>query len=225
MRAFVLIVPVALLSAAPLFAQTTISDRGFITASGGFTTNTEATSGNIDIQGGLTVAPHLQVYGNIGQYMNLQPSDSQSAVDATTGLVAASMGLNVTGEPRVPALYVLGGLRYETPKIGRVEPYVMGGLGVAHLSPTATFTFNSGTGTLPDGSTPTAGQDVTAQLMTGGDFTNPAASNAFMYSLGGGIQIPIVASWAVDVGYRFSRIDTDTPINTQGMTFGFGYRF
>jgi hypothetical protein len=30
---------------------------------------------------------------------------------------------------------------------------------------------------------------------------------------------------AVDAGYRLSRITADTPINTQGATFGFGYRF
>ena len=46
-----------------------------------------------------------------------------------------------------------------------------------------------------------------------------------MYTLGGGVDIPVAHHWAVDVGYRFSRIEADTPLNAQGMTFGFGYRF
>ncbi len=46
-----------------------------------------------------------------------------------------------------------------------------------------------------------------------------------MYSLGGGVQIPIVNRWAADIAYRFSRIESDTPLNAQGLTFGFGYRF
>jgi opacity protein-like surface antigen len=46
-----------------------------------------------------------------------------------------------------------------------------------------------------------------------------------MYTLGGGVDIPVAHHWAVDVGYRFSRIAADTPLNAQGATFGFGYRF
>ena len=108
---------------------------------------------------------------------------------------------------------------------GRVSPYVLGGVGFARLSPTAQFTFTSGTGTLPDGTTPAAGADVTAQLVTAGDFMPPAASTALMFTLGAGVEIPVVRHWAIDVGYCFSRVSADTPLNTQGATFGFGYRF
>jgi hypothetical protein len=222
MRAFVIAATLTLLSAAPLFAQ---NERGYVTGSGGFAASPDTTSGDLLLEGGVRIAPRLLVFADLGQFHNLQPSDAQSAVDTTTGLLATSLGLNVTGTPRVPALYSLGGLRYEIPLQGRFAPYVLGGIGVARLSPTAQFIFNSGSGTLPDGSTPTTGADVTAQLTTAGDFTPPAASTAFMFTLGGGVEIPIVPHWAADVGYRFSRISADTPLNAQGMTFGFGYRF
>jgi opacity protein-like surface antigen len=137
--------------------------------------------------------------------------------------VAAAQGLSVLGTARVPALYSIGGLRYEVPMQGRVSPYVMGGLGVARLSPTAHFTYSSGT--LPDGTTPATGADVTDQLVTAGLFTAPAASNAFMFTLGGGVDVPVAQHWAVDVGYRFSRFNAATPLNAQGATFGLGYRF
>ena len=42
--------------------------------------------------------------------------------------------------------------------------------------------------------------------------------------LGGGVEVPVTRRWAVDAGYRFSRVSAETPLNAQGATFGFGYR-
>jgi opacity protein-like surface antigen len=39
------------------------------------------------------------------------------------------------------------------------------------------------------------------------------------------VQVPLFGRWTADVGYRFSRIAADTPVNAQGATFGVGYRF
>ena len=39
------------------------------------------------------------------------------------------------------------------------------------------------------------------------------------------IEVPVAHHWAVDAGYRFSRVEADTPVNAQGATLGFGYRF
>jgi opacity protein-like surface antigen len=104
----------------------------------------------------------------------------------------------------------------------------MGTIGVARLNPTPTFTFASGT--LPDGSTPAVGQDVTSAIVSTGVVMQPPASNAFMLTLGGGVQVPIASRWVVDVGYRYSRIAADStlgagPLNANGATFGLGYRF
>ena len=102
-------------------------------------------------------------------------------------------------------------------------PYVLGGVGFARITPTAQFTYTSGQ--LPDGTTPTVGADVTTTLATAGDFTQPAATTALMFTLGGGVEIPVTRHWDVDAGYRYSRVATDTPVNVQGATFGVGYRF
>jgi opacity protein-like surface antigen len=56
------------------------------------------------------------------------------------------------------------------------------------------------------------------------------ASTAFMFTFGGGVQVPVVPHWVLDAGYRYSRIAADStlsasPLNANGMTFGFGYRF
>jgi len=220
MRALFISAALSLVCAATSLAQ---DGRGYVTGVGGFAASTDATSGNVLFDAGVRVAPHLMVFGNLGQFHNLQPSDAVPAVDSTMATLAGSLGLNVVGTARVPALYTVGGVRYEIPTHTKVLPYVSAGLGVARLSPSAQFTYSSGT--LPDGTTPVIGTDVTSELVTAGYFTTPPATTAFMYTLGGGVDIPVAQHWAVDVGYRFSRVEADTPLNAQGMTFGFGYRF
>jgi opacity protein-like surface antigen len=205
--------------AASAFAQ---SERGYIGGAGGFAVTPENTSGAVMLEGGVRVAPHLFVFGDLGQYHDVQPSVVQPSIDLTTEQLSTT-GLNTIGTGRVPATFALGGLRYEMPLVHGFMPYALGGLGMAHLSPTATFTYSSGT--LFDGSTPTVGQDITSEVESNGSFTLPPSSTALMYSFGGGVQIPVFGSWMADVGYRFSRIEADAPVNAQGMTFGLGYRF
>ena len=220
MKALMIAATFTLLTAAPLKAQT---ERGYITGVGGFAVSPDTTSGDVLGEAGVRIAPHLLVFGNVGQFHNLQPSDVQPAVDSTTALLSANQGLNVVGTARVPAWYSGGGLRYEIPTLSHLSPYALGEIGFARLTPTAQFTYSSGT--LPDGSTPALGADVTAQLVSAGDFTVPSATTAFMFTLGGGVAIPVARHWAIDAGYRFARIAADTPLNAQGVTFGFGYRF
>jgi opacity protein-like surface antigen len=206
--------------AAPLLAQT---ERGYVAGYGGFAAAAGTTSADALGEARVRIAPHLSVFGDIGRFRNLQPSDVQPAIDTMTASLAATEGVAVVGTGRVPAWYSAGGVRYELPTRHRVSPYLSGELGFARLMPTAHFTFSSGT--LPDGSTPPAGTDITSQLVTAGDFTAPAGSTAVMVTLGGGVEIPVARHLAVDAGYRFSRVAADTPLNAQGATFGLGYRF
>jgi opacity protein-like surface antigen len=89
--------------------------------------------------------------------------------------------------------------------------------------PTTHFTYSSGT--FPDGTTATSGDDVTTQVETAFAFTPPQAANAFMFTLGGGVEVPVSRHWAVAADYRFNRVAADTPLNAHGASFGFGYRF
>jgi opacity protein-like surface antigen len=219
MRGFLIAAAISAVTAAPAAAQT---DRAYVSGFGGFTVSPDTTSADALGEVGVRIAPRLFAFGDIGQFHNLQPSTLQPTVDSTVGTLG-SQGLIVTGNARVPAWYGLGGLRYDIPSRGRVLPYVSGGIGFARLTPSAQFVYSSGT--LPDGSTPVSGDDVTSQLITAGDFTTPAATNAFMFSLGGGVSVPVARQWFVDAGYRFARIQADTPVNANGATFGVSYRF
>jgi len=220
MRVVVCVAAVIVLMATPSYAQQT--ERGYVEGAAGFATSPDTTSGDVLGQVGVRIAPHLLVFGDFGQFRNLQPSTIQPSVDLATATLAADQGVTVVGTGRVPASYAIGGLRFEIPTNSRVTPYVLGGVGFARLTPTAQFTYSSGT---LAGVTPTAGNDVTDQVVSMGDFTQPAATTAFTFSLGGGVAIPVAHHWTADVGYRFSRVSADTPLNAQGMTFGVGYRF
>ena len=217
----------------PLFAQ----ERGiqnsnaYITGLGGFATSVGTTNNNttsdVMVEGGVRIAPHLMVFASGGRFGNLQ-GDLQPTLDSATTALAANQGLTVVGGGRLPAWYGAGGLRFEVPTQSRILPYVLGGLGVARLNPTPQLFFSSGT--MPDGSTPAVGDDVTSAIVAAGDFTAPPSSNALLLMLGGGIEIPVVPHWVIDAGYRYSRIAADStlsasPLNANSGTFGVGYRF
>jgi len=148
-RVLILIAACVAGGAQPAFAQ---GDRAYVNVSGGMAIAPDATSGNILGEVGVRVARNLFVFGGVGQIHNLQPSLIQPTIDATSAALADS-GVTVTGTGRVPAWQTLGGVRYLIPMRSGLTPYVLGGAGVARLSPTAEFTYTSGP--LPDGSTAT----------------------------------------------------------------------
>jgi opacity protein-like surface antigen len=230
MKLLMTAVTVTLLTAAPLFAQESGSaqdPRGYVIGLGGFAAAVGNTTGDVRVEGGVRIAPHVMLFGNAGRFGNLQ-ADLQPTLNAAASTLSTQQGLDVIGGGSLPATYVSGGVRVNVPINSRFMPYALGGIGVAHLSPTPQFTFSSGT--LPDGSIPATGTDVTSAIASSGVITAPPASNAFMYTLGGGVQVPVAAHWVADAGYQYSRIAADStlsasPLNTNGMTFGFGYRF
>jgi len=229
MRAVMIAATVTLLTAAPLFAQEGGREdpSGYVGGLGGFATSVGHTTGGVVLEGGVRIAPHLMVFGNVGRLGNLQ-GELQPTLDATTAALAANQGLTVIGSGSLPASYFTGGLRLEVPTNTRIMPYFLGGVGAARLNPTAQFTFSNGT--MPDGSTPAVGTDVTPLLTTAGGFVAPPASTAFMFTLGAGVQVPVASHWAVDAGYRYARIAADStlsasPLTTNGMAFGIDYRF
>jgi opacity protein-like surface antigen len=199
---------------------------GYASVLGGAVWASGNSTGTAIFEGGVRIAPHVSVFGNVGRFANLL-GDLQPTLDATAN-AAANQGLAVTGSGTLPAWYGVGGLRAEIPVSAHLFPYVLAGAGAARLKPSAQFAYASGT--LPDGSTPDPGADVTSSLVSSGALITPAPSSAFMFMMGGGVQIPLVSRWAVDLGYRYSHLAADSsltasPLNTNAMTFGFGYRF
>lgn len=232
-KVLVMAVAVIAVAAAPAFAQEHKTDAGwqdaagYVAGLGGFQAATGSTTGDVLLEGGVRVAPHVMVFGDLGWFKNVQ-SDLTASLASAASSLQNTQGLTVAGSGTLPALYSVGGVRVEIPMSDLFLPYVLGGAGVARLTPTQQFMFTSGT--MPDGSTPSVGQDVTSTLTSSGALTVPASSTAFMYTLGGGVLIPVASRWTIDAAYRYSRIAADaslsaSPLSTNGMTFGLGYRF
>jgi opacity protein-like surface antigen len=223
-----LVVTFVAVAAAPSMAQEkrTQDPNGYVTGFGGAAWADGNSTGSVLFEGGVRVAPHVTAFGNIGRFANLK-GDLQPTLDAATTALS-EQGLGVTSGGTLPAWYGVGGLRAAFPASAHLLPYVLGGLGAARLNPSPQLTYASGT--LPNGLTPAVGTDVTPTLIALDSFTAPPASNALMFILGGGAEIPTVPHWSVDLGYRYSRIAADSTLsaaalNTNVMTFGFGYRF
>lgn len=215
--------------AAPSFAQT---ERGYVGGIGGFAVSAASTSPRVTSQdwafeAGARVAPGLFAFGDVGRINDLTPSTSQPQVAATVGTLSSTDAVDVVGTARMPARYALGGLRWQPRTPRRVVPFISGGLGVAHLTPSARFTFTDGTlpNADPAAAAPNAGDDVTTQISTLGIFTPPAPSNALMITGGGGAEFYLAPHWALDTEYRVSRVSAATPLHAQGFAFGLGYRF
>jgi hypothetical protein len=223
-RAFLILSIV--LVAAPAFAQ---SERGYISGIGGLaisgaSASPRTTSGDLALEAGARIAPSLLAFGNYGRIDNLTPTTSQTPITDAVAMLSTSDALGVQGTARTPAQYVLGGLRWQSLASRRVSPFVSAGLGVAHLTPNAVFTYASGT--LPgDATQPNVGDDVTSLVTPLASFTPPQPESALMLMASGGAEFAVATHWAVDTQYSVSRISASTPLHAQGLAFGFGYRF
>jgi opacity protein-like surface antigen len=215
------VIVTAVLFLVPSLCSAQVS-RGYISGAGGFASTVDGSSGDVLAEAGVRIMPNLYIVGDVGKFHNVAPSLFQPGADAVTSDFAAS-GLSVTGTAVAPAWYSTGGVRYEIP-VGsrRFVPYATASAGVAHVMPSDSFTYSSGT---LFGASPSPGDDVTSQLISMGEFAQPAATNAFLFTTGAGVSVPVAPHLAVDVGYRVSRIATDTPVTAQSITFGIGYRF
>src|SRR5204862_1328565 len=104
---------------------------GYVTGMGGFTsatgntTNTTNTTGDLLIEGGARIAPHVMVLANVGYFRNLQ-TELQPTLDNATATLSANQGLTVIGAGTLPAWYATGGVRIEVPTATTALLYVLG---------------------------------------------------------------------------------------------------
>jgi opacity protein-like surface antigen len=211
-------------AAADFPEDTSSRDRGsigYVLANVGVSATTDRVAPSGEIEAGLSLVKHLSVVGAYGLYRNLKPSDLQPYVDiAITQL--AQRGIAVTGQARQPAQYAWAGVRFDIPTSSHVLPYVMGGAGWAHSTPTAKFTYLAGSGTV-NGGTATAGQDATDGVLPTvfvGDTWNAA-----LFRWAAGVTVPVRGPWAIEARYSWSRMSAPSPVTAQGFTAGVRLQF
>ena len=204
-------------------AQTTSASG--VTGSKGYVVGVaQSAFGNVTSQSyggefGVTVMKNVQVFAEFGQMRNVASSDLGTNALIIAGFLSQTQ-TGVSVSIKEPASFGAGGVRYLIPVTGvNVQPYVMGGFGIANVSKTVAFTVG--------------GSDVTSSLSTqygvvlgtdlSGDFTKP------MITVGGGVVWPVWQQVVIDFQVRFGRIfpedETTSAITASRAGVGFGVRF
>jgi opacity protein-like surface antigen len=163
---------------------------------------------------GVTVAPQLKVFLDIGQVRDASVSDLGASAQAIAGYLSQTQSA-VAFRVKQPVTFGVAGVRYGFPlPSGRFEPYVLGGGGLARVQNDVSFSVG--------------GSDVTSNLPQFGVAlgTDLAGSQTKpMLTAGAGIAWPLVTRLIVDFQYRYGRVFADQAFNISRAGVGVGVRF
>jgi opacity protein-like surface antigen len=171
---------------------------------------------------GFTVLPALQVFVEGGRIRDVA---NAAVIGVAAQTIAAYLTQSQSGtvgySVRQPVTFGVAGLKYLIPtsrsgrsSIGKAQPYVMAGVGVAKVQNDVAFTIG--------------GTDVTANLQQYGVVLGTDLSGSVtkaMLSLGGGVTLPVWRQLMLDFQYRYGRIFTDQAIVAQRAGVGLGIKF
>ena len=174
--------------------------RAFVSGSGGFTFQESVPSQNFAARAGIALSDRVDVFGEVGRALSVVPQAEYYALARNAAVAAqpfSPLATRING--RVPAVHGLGGARFKPDGFGGVRPFAEVGVGFVRLS-------NSG---------------LSAVAYDGTNVTAAALANTFVTTLpstkpvaivGAGIALPAGSRAAVDIGYRYSRIAIDGPV-------------
>ena len=171
---------------------------------------------------GVTIVPGLQVFAEGGQIRNVASAVTSASAEQIAGALQQIQSAAVGVSVKVPATFGVIGLKYLIPisgsgrsPIGKAQPYIMGGAGIAKVQKNVVFTIG--------------GTDVTANLQQYGVFLGSDLSGSVtkaMLTLGGGVMLPVWRQLVLDFQYRYGRIFTDDQaIVAQRAGIGIGVGF
>ncbi len=164
---------------------------------------------------GITIAYGVQLFVEAGRTRDVATTVTQAAAQQIlSGLPPTLPG--VVSHVKQPVTFGVAGIKV-VPTDGAVQPYVMGGFGIARVKQEVSFTVN--------------GSDVTANLpqapyyvTLGPDLTGSITKP--MLTLGGGVTWAALQHFALDFQFRYGRIFAeDQGINVTRAGLGVGVRF
>jgi opacity protein-like surface antigen len=197
---------VCLCGASSAWAQ---DERGFVRVLGGGTFGTANASPIFGGGVGVNVAPNIQLTGELGRIGNVLPSELEDNFDLLEDLLSIELGLPVSFDVKAPIVYVLGGVRFNVPAPGRVQPFVEGQVGVGTIS----FDIEA----------EVAGIDLSDEIQDEAGLEN---ETELIVAFGGGVNLGFTETLGVDVGYRYGRIFTDDPaVNTNTVYAALTFKF
>lgn len=163
---------------------------------------------------GVTVAPNVQVFGEVGQIKTVASTSFTTAASTIAGALAQVQPAAVGFSAKQPVTFFGAGAKYLIPTTTPVKPYVLGGFGMAKVKNDVVFTLGGADAGSALAQYVTLGSDLS------GDVTKP------MLTLGGGVAIPVWQAIVLDLQYRYGRIFTEEQaITTNRAGIGFGVRF
>jgi hypothetical protein len=184
-------------------------DRGFARVLGGATFGTSSTSSIFGAGAGVSIGPNIQIFGEIGRMGNVMPSEFEDDFEELADLLTDELGILVTLDVSAPAVYALGGIRFNVPAPGRVQPFVEGLAGVSTIS----FGIEAEVG----------GIDISQEIEDEAGIEN---ETEMTLAFGGGINFGLTETLGLDVGYRYNRIFTEDPaVNASAIYAALTFRF
>jgi hypothetical protein len=173
------------------------------------------TSQSFGVEGGVTIAPRLTLFGEIGWVRDTAPAEIGTAAQMMAGHLSAVQSASVAYSVRQPVTFGVAGLAYIIPVESVFQPYVLGGFGLARYTHDVTFTVG--------------GSDVTANIGDygivlgndlAGSYTKP------MITAGGGVAWTFRSPFILDFQFRYGRIfATGKGINVSRAGLGIGFQF
>jgi opacity protein-like surface antigen len=173
------------------------------------------TSQSFGAEAGYFLTPQITIFLEGGYVRDTAPSAlgaaAQKIASGLTQLTSSSVGYSV----RQPVSFGAAGVRYSFAGTPKLQPYVLAGFGAASVKEDVRFTVG--------------GADVTDNLASSPYFTTlgtdlAGTSTKPLFEIGGGVNYLGFDAVRIDLGYRYSRIFTDTSgtnINRIGIGIGF----
>jgi opacity protein-like surface antigen len=163
---------------------------------------------------GITVLPAVQVFVEGGHVNNVATAETAAAAANISSYLSQTQ-TGVSFGVKQPVTFGIAGVKFNIPVSGRLQPYVMGGGGVAQVKQNVTFSVG--------------GADVTGNLtpygvVLGTDLSGKVTKG--MAVAGAGVMWSAWQRLVLDFQYRYGRIFTDGQgINVSRAGIGLGVRF
>ncbi len=194
---------VALFPAVAQAQQRSPFDRLFVGAFGGLTATGAATDAAVAGRAGVTITRHLVVFGEGGRMQNVLPPNRTIGMEkAVAGVYLKAPDTPVSVEAAYPTNYGLGGARF---LVGSF--FLEGGFGAASVHTRLDKVVVNGT----DSTTA-----YLSSLSTGPDLGSQTVS---LLAFGGGLNKSLAGPVSLDLGYRYTRINTFAPAVNSNMAY------
>lgn len=170
------------------------------------------TSQSFGAEGGYRVGQRMHVFVELGRVRDTAPKSIGAAAQIIAGYLTQVQTAAVTFSVKQPMEFGIAGIRYTVPYSDRIEPYVIGGVGLARVTRDVGFTIG--------------GSDVTETIGTYGVALGKdlaGTEDKLMISAGGGVIWKVRAPIFLDATYRYGRVATDggaTTVNRAGLGVG-----